>query len=120
MDNLLDLGFSPLDPEAPVFAPSDNSLIHYPQDQPCLSPAPHELGIVSPLPEAYVSHQGTPSMSPDWIVPSSASSESDEELTESSNPPCELSNADFERLDATAAKIDDMNAMIIKIMNTVK
>ena len=103
-----------------MFTPSENSMIHYLEDYPSLSPAPQELGIVSQSPEAYVSHQGTPSMSPDWIVPSSASSESDEELTESSNPPCELSNADFERLDATAAKIDDMNAMIIKIMNTVK
>ena len=73
-----------MDPEALVFTPSENSMIHYPEDNPCLSPAPQELGIVSPLPEAYVPHQGSPPMSPNCVVSSSASFESDEELSESS------------------------------------
>ena len=112
-----------MDPEAPVFTPSNNSLIHCLLDSPCISPAPHELGIVSSLPEEYVSHQGTPPMSPGCVVPSSASSESesDEELSDSSNPPCELSNADLERLDAMiAAKVNHMTDMVNKHLNSVK
>ena len=119
-EELLDLCVSPLDPEAHVFIPSENSLIHYPQDNPCVSPAPHELGMVSLLPEASVSHQGTFPMTPDCVMPSSASSDIDEELTERTTPPCDHSEAHLERLDEIDAHINNINDMLNHYMKTVK